>query len=193
MSSAFGENAAVSSHRHLRTDRLTLDAAGPDDLDDMYALHADPLVWEHLPSGRHTSPAQTLELLDRQQHAWTFDGLGYWSVRTADGSLIGIGGGMRHEGPVWNLYYRLTPKAWGHGYAGEIVDAARVAAADVDPDCPVTAFMLEHNAASARVASRAGLTLVWRGPDSGNPDPAAIRLVYADRPLTPACLETITG
>jgi RimJ/RimL family protein N-acetyltransferase len=170
-----------------------LDALGPDDLDDMYALHADPLVWAHLPSGRHTSPAQTAELLAVQQRAWASEGLGYWSVRTADGTPIGIGGAVRHEGPVWNLYYRLTPKTWGQGYAGEIVHAARAAATSVDPDRPVTAFMLEHNTASARVASRAGLTQVWRGPDSGNPDPAAIRLVYADRPLTTACLEAITG
>jgi RimJ/RimL family protein N-acetyltransferase len=182
----------VKTHRHLRTDRLVLAALGAADLDEMYALHSDPLVWEHMPWARHTARAQTAELLAEQERAWTFDGLGYWSARTADGEPIGAGGCVRHAGPVWNLYYRLTPKAWGHGYAGEIVTAALAAAADVDPDRPVTAFLVEHNTGSRRVAERAGLTLAWHGPDHGNPDPAAIRLVYTDRPLTPALLEVLT-
>ncbi|MBY4274064.1 hypothetical protein HQO27_12900 [Rhodococcus fascians] len=46
------------------------------------------------------------------------------------------------------------------------------------------AYLLEHNLSSARVAERAGLKLVSRGPDIGNPDSEAIRLGYADRPLT---------
>lgn len=72
----------------------------------------------------------------------------------------------------------------GHGYASELVEAARQAARDVRPQLPVAAFLLEHNVASRRTAERAGLQLVWRGPDAGNPDPDAVRLVYADRPLT---------
>jgi hypothetical protein len=48
----------------------------------------------------------------------------------------------------------------------------------------VIAYLLEHNAESRGRAEKAGLSLVWRGPDAGNPDPDAVRLVYADRPLT---------
>jgi hypothetical protein len=44
---------------------------------------------------------------------------------------------------------------------------------------------LEHNLASRALAEKAGLDLVWRGPDAGNPDPGAIRLVYADRGVEP--------
>ena len=39
------------------------------------------------------------------------------------------------------------------------------------------------NPASRITAERLGLALVWRGPDTGNPDPAAVRLIYADRPI----------
>jgi hypothetical protein len=42
-------------------------------------------------------------------------------------------------------------------------------------------------------AERAGLTLQWRGPDRGNPDPGAIRPVYADPPLTPDVLSVLAG
>ena len=60
------------------------------------------------------------------------------------------------------------------------IDRAR----EVDPELPVVAYLLEHNHASRRVVDKLGLTLQHRGPDAGNPDPAAVRLVYADRELT---------
>jgi hypothetical protein len=37
------------------------------------------------------------------------------------------------------------------------------------------------------------LHLVWRGPDVGNPDPAAVRLVYADREITPEVFGRLLG
>jgi hypothetical protein len=39
----------------------------------------------------------------------------------------------------------------------------------------------EHSSATARLARSIGLRLAWRGPDTGNPDPDAVRLVLADR------------
>jgi hypothetical protein len=56
----------------------------------------------------------------------------------------------------------------------------------------VLAYLLEHNARSRGRAERSGLTLVWRGPDHGNPDPDAVRLIYADRALGPDVLEKAT-
>jgi hypothetical protein len=73
------------------------------------------------------------------------------------------------------------------------VAAALDAAHAVAPDRPVVAYLLEHNAESRGRAERAGLSLQWRGPDAGNPDPAAVRLVYADRPLDLALLERVTA
>jgi hypothetical protein len=43
-----------------------------------------------------------------------------------------------------------------------------------------------------RTAERAGLKLAWRGPDAGNPDPEAVRLVYADRALAADVIDAIT-
>ena len=56
----------------------------------------------------------------------------------------------------------------------------------MQPELPVAAYLLESNAGSKRAAERAGLHLVWRGVDVGNPDPSAVRLVYADRGLDDA-------
>lgn len=188
--------------RHLTTARLRLGAVVPDDLAEHYALMSDPGVWGHLPSGRHTSRERTAEAIAHSVGHWERDGLGYWTARLLvdltgtplrAGDVVGTGGcALRVGTSWWNLYYRLTPAAWGHGLAAELVAAALDAAHSVDPARPVIAYLLEHNAQSRVRAERAGLSLVWRGPDAGNPDPDAVRLVYADRPLDADLLARIT-
>lgn len=177
----------------MQTPRLLLDAVVPADLDEHYALMSDPDVWRHLPSGRHTSPERTGAGIEHSVGHWARDGLGYWTARLrADlagtplrsGEVVGTGGCALRVGTTWwNLYYRFTPPAWGRGLAAELVTAALDAARTVDHDRPVVAVLLEHNAESRGRAERSGLSVVWRGPDAGNPDPEAVRLVHADRPL----------
>lgn len=108
--------------------------------------------------------------------------------------MVGTGGCAVRAGTTWwNLCYRFTPAAWGHGLAAELVTAALDAARAVDPDRPVVACLLEHDAESRGRAERAGLFPVWRGPDAGNPDPDAVRLVHADRPLDDDVLARVTA
>ena len=189
--------------RHLTTPRLRLDAVVEGDLDEHHALHADPGVWRHFPSGRHTTTERTMEGITHSRGHWSRDGLGYWTARLREdlpatglpaGTMVGTGGcALRVGTSWWNLYYRFTPAAWGHGLAAELVTAALDGARAVAPDRPVLAYLLEHNARSRGRAERAGLSLVWRGPDAGNPDPAAVRLVYADRPLDEETLARATA
>ncbi|MDK3258015.1 GNAT family N-acetyltransferase [Blastococcus capsensis] len=189
--------------RHATTQRLVLEAVVPEHLDEHYALMSDPGVWAHLPSGRHTSPERTAEGIAHSQRHWAHDGLGYWTARLreelpeaglAAGAVVGTGGcAVRVGTSWWNLYYRFTPSAWGRGLAAELVTAALDAAHAVAPDRPVIASLLEHNAESRGRAERAGLSLVWHGPDAGNPDPDAVRLVYSDRPLDHDVLARVTA
>ena len=184
----------MTDYRIVTTARLTLTEVTADDLDDLYALSADPRVWEHFPSGRHLDVDTTSKQIETFRISWDEAGLGYWTARSrTTGEFIGVGGCARRGGSLWNVYYRVRPEAQGHGYATELVEAGQKAAHDVDPELPVTAFMLEHNFASKRTAERAGLQLVWRGPDAGNVDPDAVRLVFADRPLTDEQLAAATA
>jgi RimJ/RimL family protein N-acetyltransferase len=192
--------------RHARTARLRLDAVAPADLDEHHALLSDPGSWAHLPSGRHTSREQTAAGIEAATRQWAAGGLGYWTARLREdlpadrvpaglrpGDMVGTGGCAVRAGTTWwNLYYRLARPAWGLGLAAELVTAALDAARRVDPDRPVIAYLLEHNVESRGRAERSGLTQVWRGPDAGNPDPDAVRLVYADRPLPPDVLAQAT-
>jgi len=110
------------------------------------------------------------------------------------GEMVGVGGcAVRAGTDWWNLYYRLTPRAWGHGLAAELVAAAVDAARTADGEKPVIAYLLEHNRESKGRAERSGLTLVWRGPDAGNPDPEAVRLIYADRPVDDALVARVAA
>jgi RimJ/RimL family protein N-acetyltransferase len=152
-----------------------------NDLDLIFGLSSDPRVWTHFPSGVHTTRERTRAQLGRQAAAWASDGLAHWTAHLHDGTFAGIGGCSIRDHVAWNVYYRFAPEVQGRGLATELARAAQGAARQVRPDLPVIASLLEHNLASKAVAEKSGLRLIWRGPDIGNPDPGAIRLVYADR------------
>lgn len=128
-------------------------------------------------------------MLSRWLGDWERHGLGTWIVRgTDDGEILGYGGCSVRQDAFWNLGYRFAFEAQGNGFATEVSLEAVKQAQLSRPELPVVAYLLEHNTASARVAEKVGLSLVYRGADSGNPDPNAVRLVYADRPLSDAQL-----
>ena len=183
--------------RHLtsvETERLVLARPTTDDIDELHDISADPRVWQHFPSLRHTSHDQTSAMIARWNDGWDALGLGVWVARLrGEHEVIGYGGCSDLRGVAWNLGYRISADAHGFGYATEIARAGVAAAAAVDSLKPVSAHPLEHNVASARVAEKLGLTLRHRGPDSGNPDASAIRLVYADRELNEHELHAATA
>jgi RimJ/RimL family protein N-acetyltransferase len=182
----------------ILTDRLSLRRPQPADVDAVFAVNADPRVWTHFPSLRPTDPAQIRMMIERWSRSWKTHRLGSWVVRLREtGEVIGNGGctmiGSDPDDPaarLWNLGYRLSADHHGHGYATELARAALAEAARGDRAVPVIAFLVEHNRASAAVAEKVGLALVHRVPDAGNPDPAVMRLIYADRALSPAQLAT---
>lgn len=185
----------MTDWRHHRTGRLWLDVAAPRDEADLFAIHSDPASWTHFPQGRHTDRSRTPEMVAMSRDGFASEGLGYWCVRDAPyGPVVGWGGcGARGDGGWWNLAYRFDQSVLRRGYATELGAAALSAAAEVAPERPVVAYLLEHNHASRRTAERLGLGLVWRGPDVGNVDPDAVRLVFTDRELPVELLARVTG
>lgn len=166
------------------TKRLLMDRPTTEDAAGLHLICSDPRVWTHFPSLRHIEIEQTRVMLDRWIAAWDRDGLGTWVVRNpASQTIIGYGGCSTKQDACWNLGYRFAFDAQGQGFATELsLEAVRQAKVN-RPGLPIVAYLLEHNVASARVAEKVGLSLVHQGSDAGNPDPNAIRLVYADRPL----------
>ena len=179
------------------TRRLTLHVPTEADVPELHDLYADPQVWRDDPITRHGTIEQTERMVHRWRTAWQRDGFGFWVARGAlpdtEGHLVGIGGCSLRYGLAWNLGYRLSPPFWRQGYAQEIIAVALTTARDLRPDLPMTAYLLEGNDRSRRTTERAGLHRVWRGPDAGNPDPTAIRLLYADRDLPPTLIDRLTA
>lgn len=172
------------------TARLELWRPRSDDVDGLHPLLADARLWTHFPTLRHRSPAQTAAMLRRWMSAWAADGLGTWVVRDpASHAVLGYGGCSTLRGEAWNVGYRLAVEAQGRGLATEVARRGMVRAREIRPDLPMVAYLLEHNLASAAVARKLGLELVDRAPDAGNPDQSAVRLIFADRPLTKSQLD----
>ena len=184
----------MTDWRHVRTPRLWLDVATVADVEDLHQIHADPQSWEHFPAGRHADRLMSEQMVVNGDRQWAEHGLGYWSVRDAEGGrVVGRGGCAVPAGcPWWNLYYRFDASVLRRGYATEMAQAAIEAAHAIGPQRAVLAYLLEHNEASRRTAERLGLRLVWRGPDVGNPDRDAVRLVYVDREPNAELTEAIS-
>lgn len=176
---------------------FVLDRPGLQDLDEVFQIYSDPRVWTHFPSGRMVTREEAGAFLLTRLADWEIDGLGMWIVRESDGGpVLGTCGCGVRRMPMaeewnpnrieayWNLGYRFRPEVQGRGYASEISRLAVARAQELKPELPVIAYLLEHNVASRRVAEKIGLSLQHRAPDAGNPDPQAMRLVFADRTLT---------
>ena len=178
----------------METDRLVLSLPGPQDTADLFALYSDPAVWASDPLTRQTETAQTAQMVANWRASWDRDGVGMWVARdrAVGHSLVGIGGCFARLDVAWNLGFRLMPQFWGRGLAQEISVHAMRAARQARPELPITAYLLEGNQRSQRSTEAAGLQRVWRGPDAGNPDPRAIRLLFADRPLSQTQIATLT-
>lgn len=171
--------------RYMCMDDLRLDRPTLDDVAAIHTIYSDPKVWTHLPSGRHERLQTTESMMQAWITGWERDGLSSWIVRDAKTNQVlgNVGCWVKHDA-FWNLGYRLGIEAQGRGIATRVSKYAIGQAHRINPALPVVAYLLEHNLASAHVAERVGLALQHRGPDAGNPDPAAIRLIYADRALT---------
>ena len=151
-----------------QTARLTLRRLLPTDGPAMFAVHGDPATYRYSPARPHPDLATSEEMLRALLQGWDTSGFGYWTVllaRGADEKIIGFGG-VEHrvwrERKVLNLYYRLTPSAWGQGYATELAQRAVSLARTYLPQWPVVARTRANNLPSIRTAERAGLI---RRPD----------------------------
>jgi RimJ/RimL family protein N-acetyltransferase len=180
-----------AAFRASPAERLALRVPEPADLERLFDLYSDPQVWGPDPLSQHEDPAQTERMIGNWRTAWDRDGLGIWTAWDGD-EFVGIGGCFVRYGVAWNLGFRLRPGCWGRGYAQEISTAAIFAARQRRAELPITAYLVEGNDRSLRAVERTGLHRVWRGPDAGNPDATAIRLLYSDQPLAPTVLTALT-
>ena len=112
----------------LETDRLVLGGWRPDQIEDLYRLHGDPVVARYLTE--HGQP-WTKEQMDKSLASWIdlFERqkMGKLRVtRKSDGVLVGrCGFGVYGPDETPEIGYSLFPEFWGNGYVYEAASALR--------------------------------------------------------------------
>ncbi|TDV54026.1 GNAT family N-acetyltransferase [Actinophytocola oryzae] len=143
----------------LATARLVLRRIAPTDVDAMIALHADPDATRHRPEGM-SPPEHSRQLFVSWLDHWVEFGYGYWAIElVGTGELAGFGGlqlAYGEDGAYLNVFYRLFPHFWGHGYAPEMVGAAVEWGRRTHPELPILIITPTTNARARRVAEKLG-------------------------------------
>lgn len=146
----------------LETERLRLRAHRREDFERIYAMASDPALMQHI------SGAQPREEAWRRMVTgpgmWALLGYGYWVVeRHADGAVIGqvgLADFKRDMQPsiegLPELGYAFAADTHGCGYASEAAAAALRFADEVLMAKEIVAIIGSANAASVRVAEKAG-------------------------------------
>ncbi|WP_194432347.1 GNAT family N-acetyltransferase [Streptomyces alkaliphilus] len=173
----------------ILTERLVLRRPVIGDIPALLDLHRDPLACAHNPSDALADRDAAISRYIEWDRCWRVFGHGYRAVRLLhDPAVIGFCGlkPSRVAGtPVLNLFYRLFPAHWGHGLASEAAVASVEWGAERMPRLPIVARIRPANAASRRVALRAGLVRV---PDAEPEGPDGPEELYASthggRPAT---------
>lgn len=153
-------------HIYLETEWLILRRFTPDDVDNLFALDADPEVMFFLTGGIGTPRDEIAnDLLPWFLHYYEDgDRYGFWAaIEKASGEFLGwfhFRPGDGHADHEPELGYRLRRSAWGKGYATEgsraLIDKGfRELGAR-----RVVAQTMAVNTASRRVMEKSGLTLV---------------------------------
>jgi aminoglycoside 6'-N-acetyltransferase len=154
------------SFRELLTDRLRLRRSVPEDAPTISAYRSDPMV--HRWQGWERTDVEGVRAEIEQMAGRAPGEPGGWvqlSVEERDtGRLVGDVGMSPADGEpgVMKVGYTMSPAAQGRGYATEAVQALVGYAFDRLGADAVRAFAHGDNAASHRVAEKAGLELVER-------------------------------
>lgn len=155
----------LTSFARLRTERLLLRAPTESDVDDAFAIHADPRANFFNPAGPLRDRGEAERLIADWLMTWAENGFGYWAVCWNDGHVLGFGGVSRQlwrDRVILNLYFRLSPDVWGRGIATELAREAVALSRTHFPALPVVARTRRRNCVALAVAQAAGLV---RRPD----------------------------
>ncbi len=145
----------------IRTPRLLLRRFRDEDRAPFAAMNTDPQVMEHFAD--HLTCEQSDGFIDRVEARFAERGYAVWAVGVVGGpDFIGYVGPWDADftapfTPAVEVGWRLTPSAWGHGYATE---AAIVAADDAFVRCDlpeILSFTAATNLRSRAVMGRIGL------------------------------------
>lgn len=160
----------------IETARLRLRAIRSDDLDHWASVCTAPEVVRHLGAAAF-SREDTWRRLLATAGCWAMLGYGYWAVeRREGGPMIGHAGFADFKRDMTPSIEGLPEMGWvfardahGQGYASEVVAAALAWAGEALKGREIVAIISHDNAASIRVAEKAGFGLREEALYKGEP------------------------
>jgi [ribosomal protein S5]-alanine N-acetyltransferase len=143
----------------LSTGRLVLRPVTADDHAVLLAHWTQPDVRRFLFDGTALSAAEVAETIEESIGDFAARGYGTWLVELGSGTgLVGTAGLRPLEESGLEIFYSLTPGAWGHGYATEAARAVMEYGLGPLGLAEVLAEVDESNTASVAVVKRLGMT-----------------------------------
>ena len=163
------------------TDRLRLRPVDGSDAESIWLIHSDSRTNQYNPAGPMTERLRAEEQAREWADNWATNGHGYWAIEElrAPGVVIGFGGIRMtpwRGRQVYNLYYRLSPDAWGKGFASEVVAAAVARWHELGERFPLVAYTTADNVPSQKTAVTGGLI---RRPDLDKVNSTYTDVVFA--------------
>jgi RimJ/RimL family protein N-acetyltransferase len=155
----------MAVHEHVRTVRMRGEPIGPQHLDAVAPIFADPRVGETM--GGVQTRDTVAAILERHAQAWERDGFGFWMwFELATGAPVARGGLQRTEfdgQAEVEVGWTTAPERWGEGFATELGAKAVDVAAQLELES-IVAFTLPHNRASRRVMEKLGFVYEKTAP-----------------------------
>jgi RimJ/RimL family protein N-acetyltransferase len=151
----------------IETDRLLMRGWTEADLDSHAKLCADPEVMMFM--GGPVDRVESWRRLAMHAGHWALKGYGDWVLeRRTDRYIVGRAGLWHPEGwPGVEVGWKLSPDAWGQGFATEAARAS-IDWAWANLDVPTLISVIHpQNVASLRVAERVGMQCRERLPIRG--------------------------
>ena len=147
--------------RVLETERLSLRHFEAEDLEALFALYRDPEIRRYFPDGTRTL-AETKEELEWHQHGHPrHPELGLWAtVERSSGTLLGRCGLLPwtiDDVAEVELAFLIDKARWGEGFATEAALAICRYAQERLRLHRLICLVMHGNAASVRVAEKAGM------------------------------------
>ncbi|SOD71114.1 RimJ/RimL family protein N-acetyltransferase [Jatrophihabitans sp. GAS493] len=147
----------------MQTERLIMRSWRDGDREPFARMNADPEVMRYFPA--LLTRAESDAAVDRIQASIDENGFGMWAIERIDtGAFIGFVGLAipRFEAPFTpcvEVGWRLTPEAWGQGYATEAARRSLEAGFEEFGLEEIISMAVVSNLASRAVMERIGMTL----------------------------------
>lgn len=151
----------------LMTERLLVRRWVPEDREPLLRIYGDAEAMRWVADGVPLTQQQAANWLEVTANNYRQRGYGMYTVTLRNGgSVIGFCGLVHPDDQDKpEVKYAFAREHWGHGYASEVVCALLPYAAEKLGLKQIIATVAPDNAASRRVLSKAGMTLIDTLPE----------------------------